>query len=614
MVKLLFLQDIENSSLFELIKCSYQLEPSINTKRKSLLDTKRIKFLLSLLNMGSITPEETGCPDLFVQSNKQFQLSWTFLNEQKQNDELGQFKAIKEFIFKHEVLFYDSSSFDIINQRYWLNYLDYKTLHQESVKTIGNLLTFLVLNKQGMALFGDKELLSKIKPLVQEGLKDRKYYTILHDLLIMSLANTKSTQFLLDCGLNPNYKNKDGLTPLMIATNTGVAKALIKAGADVHIKNEIMASHEQILGLTHRSPRYKSILSKNVYEIHSTLSHNSIIKLLDDYLAKNNQQNVAYSTHFQQEYDNLKSHASTDKLIKAVKNNNSVIFDNLHEFTPIFYDDYKRINFIFFCTIENKARWLEKALSLVGKNELMQYTQRNNINGYLETAIYYKATESAMTLLKAGMYDKDAIRFNELINQTYDARLIQTFYDVVPDKVSFHHLLQSTHLELIEKWIHEDKHCDDDTFKLFCEGIADAMKFNTVPRDANKPPLNMSRVKSNIIDCLATIINMEADEKVKQSRLNLFVEKLTEHSNSIVSDELHKIMKSKIQRAIKYFPEKQSVLLENISENFPDLVTYFEEKSFNKVIQTPKNKKMTLEKEYSNTLEVIQVKIKKNKI
>lgn len=621
MLNHLTLKDIQTSDLFNLINFKYKLHPSVNLNEISQKDKEKLTITLKLLQSGSLKLADVDYPHLFVKSNLVFEFNSELIRHQN-NYELEKFKLILNFIVEKGTFFYDKKFLNIQASAYSINYLDYKTHTQECFKNVDNLLTFIVLNKEALSLFGDDKLINKIKPLIQKALQDPEQSKELHNLLIMSLHYTKSTQFLLDCGLNANYQNAEGLTSLMISTNTGVIKALFKSGADINLTNYLeQYSGSQILGISRNSKKFKPLIGKNAYEMHSTLGNNSVIKLFDNEMKKHNQlDTLAYSEHFQKEYDMIQASPSTDKLIKACKNNNSVVLDKLNEFSNYFYDVSKKINFILFCSTENKAVWLEKAVNSISHEQIKKFTRNREISSYLELAIYNKAYNSAEILLKNGMYNTQDAHFDEISKHIYDANLVEQFYKVLPQKIDFTHLLQSTHIELIEQFMKEGKNCPDTIFNAFTEATQGHM--NRPIYQLTSGIVYMSRVKNTLIDCLATIIKMEPDSEIQEFRLNSLINHATLiHSNHThLGEEMEKTMKSKIQRLLKHFPEKRSQILESISEVAPNLVSFFEEKSFNKLINkaskstNKKTKIISSDILSENLKENVEIKPKRNKI
>lgn len=602
-MKKLFVEDIKASNLFKLVKLEYL--PSVDLSTLDSTKAKYIEDIVKKLNYGAIKVSEFENVQNYIKQVENYSIDNVAVYHG--NDEYSRFKLIRDFIFKHQTFFYDTQSVIISNDSYGLVMFDYINHAQYQLKKVNNLLSFLLFDKDAFPVFGDDSFKEKIKPLIQEALQNPYYHQELHKNLFMALNNTKLTQFLLDCGLDPNYKNKDGLTPLMISSNTGVIKALLHAGAKIDTTNELDLNHSKILGISCNSKRFKALIHKNAYEMHSILANNAVLKVFDTQeKIANVVGELAYSEHFQKEYQELKSKGNIEKLIKASKNNNSVILDNLAEFKPLFFQNHR--NFVLHCVSENKAEWLEKALSLFDKKELLTQTRDHSINMYLEMCTYYKAWNSLESLFKLDFYEKDNFNFDHLISRIYDAKAMELCYEKLPGKVNFQHLLQSTNVELIEKAMKDGLTCDDSTFHLFCEGIKGNMR-----QYFGREQLHMASVKSNIVDCLCIVIKNEPNENIKEARLNQFIEALSHFE--FHSEIVNKSMKSKIQKALKYFPEKRDIILGNIAPNFPELVSHYEKRSFNQTIKklsTKKKEKIISEEHVQNEVEVI--KPKRNKI
>jgi hypothetical protein len=597
----LFLDDIKNSNLFRLNKTEYYA--SVDLYSLNLAQKQTIKNL----NHHALDINTVKDAHLYIKSLESYSIN----NEAiyRDNDQYARFKLIRDLIFKYHTFFYDNSSMTITNDSYDLVAFDYKIHSQERLKKVDNLLSFLLFDKESFSIFGDAQFKEKIKPLIQEALQNSYYHQELHKMFFMSLNNTKLTQFLLDCGLEANYQNQDGLTPLMISSNTGVAKALLNAGAKIETKNTLTLDHTQMLGISRNSKRFKALIHKNAYEMHSILSNNSVLKVFDTQeKTATVVDDLAYSEHFQNEYKMLQSKGTPEMLQKTVRNNNSVILEHLEEFTPLFFKNNH--NFVLFCISENKTQWLEKALSCCNK-ELLVKESRNfsKINSYLEMASYHKSWDSLALLLNLGYYNTEYYNFDGLLSRIYDSKAIQTCYEKIPQAVNFQHILQSTNISLVEQFISEGKQCSDETFNLFCDGIKGNMK-----QYFGKERLYMSSVKSNIIDCLCVIIQSEKNEALKEQRFEQFTTALADFQYH--SDELNKAMKSKIQRALKYFPEKKDIILGKIVSEFPSIVSHYEQKMFNKTVEKATKKVKPTKKDIEES--VIEgeqsIKPKRNKI
>lgn len=511
---------------------------------------------------------------------------------------LTQFKVVKETILKYQTLFYNKKSFSIEASRnslvcYSANYL------KKSYRLImGSLLEGLILNKEALDMFADEKLVLEIKPLIQEALKDETYNRQLHEILMDSLYSTKATQFLLDCGLDANYQNQDGLTPLMVAKNTGVVKALLSAGANILTKNTINAhSSQTLLNISSLQTKFESLINKNAYEMHSILEHNTILNILKQ---SQNKDTLTHSEYFQKEYESVKLSPSKESLIKQIKKENSVIFDNLDEFKDLLKQQHHDI--ILMTSTINKAKWLEKIIDLVGVDTIIHPYFSNNI--FLEAALNNNSYDSAKILLEKKIYELDST-FDELLNKVFNEEILNLINQVAPEKINFQHLLNSSSIELLTEFLNQGKTCDGKTFNLFCQGLKYFMTYKDYKMD-----FDASNLKLSVIDSLSLIIKMEKNQDIKNQHFNTLLESaLVAHDpfysiyNNLKED---KLMKSKAQKLIKNFPDKMSFIIQSIHPKFNDLKVELEKKNLQKSIQMPKIKKELQEKD--------EIKIKRHKI
>lgn len=67
-------------------------------------------------------------------------------------------------------------------------------------------------------------------------------------------GHEKSIAALLECGIVPDYRGKNGITPLMAAVSKGnfeCVTMLIKSGADVNAKDDLLGETPLIIAALH---------------------------------------------------------------------------------------------------------------------------------------------------------------------------------------------------------------------------------------------------------------------------------------------------------------------------------------------------------------------------
>lgn len=512
---------------------------------------------------------------------------------------IHQFKVIKELILKHQTLFYNTDEFKIeadYNSVIWLNYFKLK---KATHNTLSSLLDAIILNKDAFDLFSDAKLLSQIKPLIQEAMRDEKESKIVHEVFLDSLYNIKATQFLLDCGVNVNYMNNYGLSALMIATHPSVTKTLIKYGADISLKNTMPNTiSTDFLGM--RLFDYHYLMDKNAYEMHSLLKHDSVLKVLKEA----SKENITHSEHFMTEYEKLKQNPTAHNLLLQIRKENAVVLDNLNEFKKLIIDNHDEI--INFVAQNNKPVWLEKMIDTIGKEALLK--NHYIINNYLELALEKNSYQSAHVFLEKGIYELDRTFDSSVLMKINDDKFMQSVYQIVPNEVTYLHALKASSLTVIETLINQKKECEDDIFEVFCKTLEGHMNYSDYHYD-----LKARDLKTAIIDCLAIIVKKEENLTLKEARLELLIKSATEVLPYNTQKE-EQYLKTKIQKLIKYFPEKKDEMITHIQSKFPVLASELEQKSLQKII-APMSEKSTKRKKEETNQETTQIiKPRKNKI
>ena len=308
---------------------------------------------------------------------------------------------------------------------------------------------------------------------------------------------------------------------------------------------------------------------------------------------------------------------TTDALIKAMKNDNSVVFEHLDEFSSIFYNEKKTLNLALFAIQLNKPHWLEKMIQHSDKETLMSYLKWGQENTYLDSCLYQSQYKCAQILLQYGICDIHDYNYDKVMSHVYDKDLNQKLYELMPEKMTYHYALQACNIELLTDMM-KIQSCDDVTFNNFCVVLQDRMNNNDY-----KNHIYISNMKMTIVDSLATLVLLEKNEHLKEKRLNTLVKAATSVTHNYRSEEFEKKMKSKAQRILKYFPEKRNEVMANLAIHFPEMVINLEEKALKKMIQMPKNNKMkhlikqsqqSMKDEINDNKEKLVIQLKRNKI
>lgn len=366
-----------------------------------------------------------------------FDFPSSFNSEQK---EAYQFTLIRDFILKHHTLFLEPNlSFPPLEGTMLAYYYqDDKQFFKNNAST---LLEFLVLNPSMLKKFQDDKLIEQIKTLVLDAKKDAQYNEKLERLFFYGIQNTTSIEFLLKCGMDANIQ-MNGMSTLMATRNTGVIKALIKAGANIHATLELDYTSKYFFGKKLDS---KSIFhQKNALEIHSLLQHSSIVKILQSH--QNNPQDT--ESYFYKQYLALKEHFFMSELIKEMKRDNPIILDNLGEFIKKeTFSSTKFDSFIKEIINKNKTDWFDKFIEIDKADSFLELYK--NKNDYLLQAIHKEHYAMAAKLIENGFYQKEGLHY--LINKSYDSKLANLYYDILGQDMSFKHILQGCDVELVKK-------------------------------------------------------------------------------------------------------------------------------------------------------------------